>query len=145
MNTRERSRAAAPISVGVPRRILKARKKRDKVRTAADVRVYVFGRERNVCRCCRKRRAESMHELKFRSQGGKVSKKNSIACCGDGVRGCHGFLQRHEIEYYAGPNGAEATLTFFMPKPCPSAADWLGIESHESIESAPMLEYEVAE
>lgn len=113
MTNRERFRASAPISAGVPRRILKARRKREKFKTTAEVRVYVFGRERNICRCCRKRAAESMHELKFRSQGGKVSKKNSVAVCGDGVRGCHGMLQRHEIEYFAGPNGAEAALTFW--------------------------------
>lgn len=127
----------------MPRRILKARKKREKVRTTADVRVYVFGRERNVCRCCRKRRAESMHELKFRSQGGNVSKKNSVAVCGDGVRGCHGLLQRHEIDYFAGPAGAEAVLTFW-PK-SPAACDWLAIKTDESIESWPMLDMEMAE
>lgn len=143
MNSREKARSAAPISAGVPRRILKARKRRQKVKTTAEVREYVFARERGICRCCRKRKAESMHELKFRSQGGKVSKKNSVAVCGDGVRGCHGHLQRHEIEWFVGPQGAEATVTFF-PHMADShtAADWLGIRYDESIESPVMRDME---
>jgi hypothetical protein len=53
-----------------------------------------------------------MHELVFRSLGGKRTPTNSIAVCGDGVRGCHGFLQRHEIAPHMDENGAEGTLVF---------------------------------
>jgi hypothetical protein len=41
--------------------------------------------------------AESVHEIVPKSLGGKVSLENSIPVCGDGVRGCHGLLQRHEV------------------------------------------------
>lgn len=49
MNTRERSRSAAPISVGVPRRILKARKKRAEKWTEAIVRAKCVERD-GYCR-----------------------------------------------------------------------------------------------
>jgi hypothetical protein len=39
-----------------------------------------------------------MHEVKPRSLGGTISIDNSIACCGSGTTGCHGFAQRHEFE-----------------------------------------------
>ncbi len=138
---REKYYSAAPISKGTPKRILKARKKREHAMSVSEIREYVMARERNVCRCCRKRRAESMHELKFRSQGGKPSRKNSVGVCGDGVRGCHGFLQRHEIEWFTGPYGAEETVTFW-PNKSQAACDWLAIKIDESIESAPMREME---
>ncbi len=126
------------------RKRTKARKVRAKRRDAADVRVYVFGRERDLCRCCRKRRAQSLHELQFRSQGGKVSKRNSVAVCGDGVRGCHGFLQRHEIEWeeHNAIRRAEGTLTFFPLSM--SAAEWLGIRRGTKLESPVMQETEIS-
>ena len=73
---------------------------------------YVFARERHVCRCCQFRHADTMHELIPRSIGGKRSASNSVAVCGDGVRGCHGFLQRHEIKWTSDGEGAEGTLLF---------------------------------
>lgn len=116
----------------------KRRQKREHADHVADVRAYVFGRERGICRCCRSRRAQSMHELHSRGAGGKVSKRNSIALCGDGVRGCHGMLQRHEIlwavEDYA--LRAEAELAF-QPQ-TQAAADWLKIGLGETIASAPL-------
>lgn len=81
------------------RKQLKARKKRQAAKEIRAVRAYVFERERGICRCCGWMPAESMHELRPRSLGGKVSRDNSVAVCGDGVRGCHGKLQRHEITY----------------------------------------------
>lgn len=105
------------------------------------IRAYVFARERDVCRCCRKRRAESMHEIVFRSQGGKISRKNSIAVCGDGVRGCHGFLQRHEIYVNFGAMvDAEAEL-LFQPA-TQAAADWVCVGLREVIASPLMVEME---
>lgn len=82
---------------GPTRSTLKRRAKRDQAAAIRAVRAYVFEREDGVCRCCGWRPARSMHEVRFRSHGGKVSRANSIAVCGDGVRGCHGLLQRHEI------------------------------------------------
>ncbi len=141
MNAREKYYSAAPISKGTPKRILKERKRRQRVKTTAEVREYVFARERNICRCCRKRAADSMHEIIFRSRGGKISKRNSLAACGDGVRGCHGFMQRHEIVVqWNGTQSAEGLLTFRPTTP--AAAEWMGIKAYESIESAPMREME---
>lgn len=77
-----------------------------------------------------------MHELVFRSRGGKVSRKNSIAVCGDGVEGCHGHLQAHRVQFGAGQRGAESTLVFTPVAQI--AADWLRVKVGESIESPPM-------
>lgn len=116
-----------------PRKRLKARERvsyRDHVKAVRD---YVFGRERGLCRCCRIRAAESMHELVFKSRGGKVSRKNSVAVCGDGVQGCHGLLQAHQVHYGTSQRGADATLTF---TPITArAADYLRVKVGESIVS----------
>ena len=100
------------------------------------IRVYVFAREQEICRCCRLRRAESMHELKFRSQGGKVSKRNSVALCGDGVQGCHGFLQRHEIGWRSNEPQRAEDLLQFAPL-TRAAADWMRVEKGLWIASMP--------
>ena len=121
-----------------PRKKVKARERRSWADHVKAVRDFVFGRERGICRCCRWRDAESMHELVFRSQGGKVSRKNSIAVCGDGVRGCHGFLQRHEINYMAGAGGAQSTLGFTAMTE--AAADYMRIKRWETIMSPLMRE-----
>ncbi len=102
-----------------------AKKLRAKRRDWPAIREYVFEREEGICRCCRFRKAESMHELVFRSAGGKVSKRNSVAVCGDGVRGCHGHLQRNEIRFEAFTDGAEGLLVF-QPKTS-KAADWMRV------------------
>src|SRR5262245_35672387 len=69
----------------------------------------VMERDNQTCRVCGKP-AESVHELRFRSLGGKVSLENSIAVCGSGTTKCHGKLQRHRI-LVMGSN-ANGTLTF---------------------------------
>ena len=109
----------------------------------SDVRAYIIGRERNVCRCCRVRVGQSMHELLPRSLGGKVSRKNSVWLCGDGVWGCHGLIQRHEIKADYREHGAEGVI-YFLPN-TPQARDWLKLKNAERIESAPMIEIEAAE
>lgn len=128
-----------------PRQRTKNREKRVKTKTTAEVRQYVFARERNLDRVSRYLPAESMHEIQFRSQGGKVSRKNSIAVHGDGVQGIHGLLQRHEItvEIVDPMVGAEGTLIFTARSQ--AAADLMRIKVGESIESAPMVQVEMAE
>ena len=74
----------------------KPKPKAERERIAA-VRCEVFERAEHVCEICRRRRAESMDEVKARSLGGVVSVENSIAVCGSGTTGCHGFRQRHEF------------------------------------------------
>lgn len=119
------------------RRHAKAPEERDRI---AAIRDYVFARERGRCRCCRCRMAQSMHELRPRSLRGKVSKTNSIAVCGDGVRGCHGFLQRHEITFDSADAKAEATL-YFMPR-TEAARTWMKLGQSHGLESKPMREME---
>lgn len=83
-----------------------------------------------------------MHEVLFRSLGGKVSKTNSIAACGDGVNGCHGFAQRNEIRYQRGPLGANGTMSF-QPVTV-AAAEWMRVKVGQWIESPVMAETEIA-
>lgn len=120
----------------LPRKLVKARKDRVHSDHVAETRLYVAGRERGICRCCRWRLGESMHELRPRSLGGKISKRNSVWVCGDGVKGCHGFLQRHEIGYVAGERGAEDLLAFSPQSD--AAAEWLKIKRDAIIESPVM-------
>ncbi len=138
-----------------PRKKLKAKAKREKLKGIAAVRQYVFARERDLCRCCRKRKAESLHEMIPRGRGGKVSKRNSIAVCGQLVgteECCHTYLQQNAIivrplepfaEYGEDPN-AEKTLTFH-PR-TRQAIEWMGLESANStgliLVSPPMVETE---
>src|SRR5215831_15209150 len=80
------------------RATVKAKARRARAEYVATIRQYVFARERNLCRCCRLRPAESMHEIVSRSIGGKVSRRNSIAVCGQlGTDKCHGMLQQKRI------------------------------------------------
>lgn len=92
----------------------KGRKKRAKQKITREVRPYVFARERDICRICRCRPAESMHELLPKSLGGRVSRRNSVAVCGSGTTGCHGHAQQHHIGYMFENDdlGAEATIWF---------------------------------
>lgn len=116
----------------------KARLERKRVKGVHEVRMYVMGRERYRCRCCRLRTANSLHEIQFRSQGGKVSRRNSIAVCGDGVNGCHGFMQRHEVSVSIGLEGAEGDLKFTPHTQ--AAADWMRVKAGETVES-PIMQY----
>ncbi len=151
MDDRERYRRSCGVPIHTPRRIVKARKKRVHRGNVAEVRPYVFARERELCRCCRKRPAESMHEIVFRSQGGKVSKQNSIAVCGHGTAGCHHLLQRHQIDVY-GPIledwstaeiNAEGTLTFRAVTL--TAQEWLGVTQGQELISPVMVDIERAD
>jgi hypothetical protein len=118
------------------------REEREEADHVKKVRLYVFARERNVCRICRFRPAESMHELKFRSAGGKVSKANSVAVCGDGVQGCHGFAQRHEIRYRFEHDGLGAESTIHFTPVTHAASEQMRIMLHEWIVSPVMSEVE---
>jgi len=129
---------AGGIGKGEPRTRTKGRKKRQRRQTTTDVRTYVFARERNICRCCRFRPADSMHELRPRSVGGKVSRRNSIAVCGDGVRGCHGLLQRKAITFgWAVEIGAEGNLHFVAETP--TAAEWLRVRRRGYVIFSPVM------
>lgn len=123
---------AQPKPIG--RKTLKARAKRQHADRVSEVREYVFEREHGWCRCCETREADSMHEIRPRSLGGKVSRHNSIALCGSGTTGCHGLIQSHKVEI-EGSQDAEQTL-HFVPL-TNIAADWLKIPLGQQIASAP--------
>lgn len=86
-----------------------------------------------------------MHELVFKSAGGKVSKRNSVAVCGVLVgadSSCHTYLQNHSIAWNGGQLGAEGTLTFQPISK--AAADWMRVAIGQTIESPPMVDMEEA-
>jgi hypothetical protein len=107
------------------------------------VRIYVFARERDLCRVCRIRQAESRHELRFRSLGGKITRENCVACCGSGTTGCHGYLQANAIGYdFETPaRGAEGTIYF--PVKTEAAAEWLKVLRGHILVSPVMVETEI--
>lgn len=121
----------------------KPKAERDRI---TKVRQYVFARERHLCRCCRLRRAESLHEITPRARCGPISKTNSIAVCGQLGNGpeCHGRLQRHQILVERSHSlGAEATL-YFVPTD-QSSRDWMKLGERHGMESPPMVDMEAAE
>ena len=124
------------------RRTAKPKGERDRI---AEVRQYVFARERDTCRICRCRLAQSMHEIIPRSRGGKISRKNSIAVCGQLGNGheCHGLAQRVEVAIEMGHEGAEGPLV--CTPTTKAAAEWLKLKLCASIESHPMVYMEAAE
>lgn len=129
-----------------PRTRIKTRRKPKAERDAISaVRQYVFGRERDTCRVCRCRLAQSMHEIVSRGRRGKVSRKNSIAVCGQLGNGheCHGLCQRYEVVIEMPPEGAEGPLR--CTAKTRAAADWLKVKVGETIESLPMVYMEAAE
>lgn len=85
---REKSRASAPISVGVPRRILKARKKRDLHKRIKQVRADVLLRAAGCCEVCGNFCLDTgeCHHKNLRSRGGEWSMANILFLC----RTCHG-------------------------------------------------------
>jgi 5-methylcytosine-specific restriction endonuclease McrA len=54
----------------------------------------VLQRSRGLCERCG-RAGESDHHRKNRSQGGRWSLDNIVRLCGDGTRGCHGWVTSH--------------------------------------------------
>ncbi len=141
---REYYRTCALAKVNVEAEKADRAETRQETAREARVRVYVFARERNLCRVCRLRAAVSRHELRFRSLGGKVTRENCVAVCGDGVHGCHGHLQAHRILYdFETPiKGAEGTILF--PVNHEFAAEWLRVLVGHVLVSPPMVEIEEA-
>lgn len=113
------------------------RVKRAEQKSTRGIHDYVFGRERDICRICRSRPAESMHELRFRSLGGKRSKRNSVAACGSGTTGCHGFAQANQIAYQFEDFAAGAEGTVIFTPNTKRAAEWMKLNVGQSIASGP--------
>lgn len=72
-----------------------SKEKRDKKAEAhrVEVKRAVWKRDKGRCRCCGGD-AQEMHEIKFRSLGGKRSLENSIAVCTFKGQNCHRLLQQ---------------------------------------------------
>jgi 5-methylcytosine-specific restriction endonuclease McrA len=88
---------AKPAPRVVERRAKVNAAKREERQVKAAVRLRDGGR----CRVCGKP-GESVHEIDPKGMGGSrtaVRLDNCITVCGDGVRGCHGRLQRCEIRF----------------------------------------------
>lgn len=64
-------------------------------------RKLVAVRSGGVCERCGLRDAESVHHRLKKSQGGRWSPANCVAVCGDGVRGCHGYIEEHPDAAFA--------------------------------------------
>ena len=115
------TRRAKPKGSEPTRKQVKAKRERVESKAVKAIRLAVFERDRNLCRCCGHRKAESMHEIRPRSLGGKVSLENSIGSCGSGTTGCHGLMQAHRIRVIG--RNANRTLQF---APADAAArDWM--------------------
>lgn len=126
------------VPKGEPRKRRKAREARLEGDEHAAIRVYVFGREEGICRCCRIRAAESRHERISRGRRGGITKKNCIAVCGTivgAVPSCHTYLQLNQIEERATTAGAEGLLEF---RPLTrAAADWMRVPIGQWVASLP--------
>lgn len=75
-----------------PRPITKAVKAKTVESHRRTIKAAVFARDKGKCRVCGGP-AQEMHELRFRSLGGKRSMENSIAACNFTGRNCHRLLQ----------------------------------------------------
>jgi 5-methylcytosine-specific restriction endonuclease McrA len=77
------------------------------------IKAEVFKRDGGKCRCCGAHATE-MHELRFRSLGGKRSLENSIAVCDWRANSCHQMLQRLVIlaECVSANMGANGIIKF---------------------------------
>ncbi len=109
------------MSIGIPkpspRRLVKAKQRRSKLRAAAILRAEVRGRDGHQCQCCHipvfvdaanpAQRAQ-VHHIKFRSQGGPDKHQNLITVCA----GCHAKIHARVIEV----RGEKATNVRFIDR-----------------------------
>ncbi len=131
------------ISKGKPRKKVKASRKYQQAKNTRSVRDYVFARERNIDRVTRSLPAESMHELLFRSLGGKVSRRNSIAVHGSGTHGTHYYLQSNQIGYRFEDDALGAEGTVYFEVKTQAAADHCRVAVGFVIVSPPMVQTEI--
>lgn len=113
-NTSARDKSAGlPFHKGETIEAAKRRKRKLLAERIRETRAHVFHREQGICRCCRRRAAQSMHELVTAGAMGSrwkaTTPENSVAVCGSGTTGCHGLLQQHRIAW---EGNAEQQLTF---------------------------------
>ncbi|QDM55958.1 HNH endonuclease [Gordonia phage Trax] len=58
-----------------------------------ECRRIVYERSEGVCEICCMAPAQSVHHRRKRSHGGPWTAANCIHICGDGTRGCHGWIE----------------------------------------------------
>lgn len=66
-----------------------------------EARRIVYARSGGLCELCG-HRAESWSHRRASGQGGEWAASNGLHLCGDGVRGCHGWLEAHPLWADAG-------------------------------------------
>lgn len=79
----------------------------------------VRARSGGVCEHCLGRMATSASHRKPRSQGGEWTPENITDACGDGVRGCHGWLEAnpqkaHDLGWRLWRSEDPATTPFLL-------------------------------
>lgn len=81
----------------IVRRLAKRQPRTSKPKNSGEMatRKLVAARSGGQCEMCGMARAESVHHRRKRSQGGPWSATNCVAVCGDGLRGCHGWIEGH--------------------------------------------------
>jgi len=100
----------APLWKTPPAPVVKAEKAKDEEKERKRIKKLVFARDKSRCRVCGGKAGE-MHELKFRSLGGKRSLVNSIAVCNfTGPHNCHRLLQCLAVDVQG--EDANKTLVF---------------------------------
>ncbi len=60
----------------------------------------VYERSEAACEVCGNQPGQSVHHRKNRSQGGRWTPANLLHVCGDGTRGCHGWIGANPAESY---------------------------------------------
>lgn len=116
---------ACPKPARGSRKRAKKKRKRAESKATKAIRAEVFERDHHMCRCCGTRPAQSMHEIVPRSLGGKVSLDNSIALCGSGTTGCHGYCQSYRIWI----DGRDAMKPLTFTPATQQAREWMNGET----------------
>lgn len=108
-----------PLKFAKPRPsiLVKAKKRRDRIKAEMQMRRDVRGRDGNQCQCCHVTvslgyanplQHAHVHHIQYRSQGGSTDMKNLITVCAE----CHAKIHAHEIQVI----GANAASVRFVKK-----------------------------
>lgn len=80
-----------------PRIVGQIRRRKDRDAHEREIKAAVRKRDRGRCRVCGDPATE-VHEMRFKSLGGTVSMRNSIAVCAWPTGNCHALLQQGVLE-----------------------------------------------
>lgn len=103
------------FAADIARRLAKRqpRTRRPKNPGESKTRRIVWARSDRWCEVCGIAVADSIHHRWKKGQGGPWSPSNCIAVCGDGTRGCHGWIEHN-------PNAAAAQGLHLRPGEIPA-------------------------